>query len=216
VPVTVDDELRLAAELCDRVVFEGDAGVLPRADRALDTVEAALALARGRVLHARFLDERVADPRELALFERAAELYEAAADTRGLARARFQIGIFHQVVREDDATAVTEFARSRDLAEQASDKVTLSCALRHLGIAAHRAGRLAEAREHLEESTRLRREQGFPAGVAANLVGLAYLAHAQGRPDDASTLLDEAEALAEAGNAQRISGQIRQARANTR
>ncbi|MEV4413799.1 tetratricopeptide repeat protein [Catellatospora sp. NPDC049609] len=212
--MTIDDHLRLAAELCDRVVFEGDAGVLPQADRALDAVEAALVLARGRVLHARFLDEHVSDPRELVLFERAAELYEAVGDTRGLARARFHAGTFHQLVRGDNAAAGAEFARARDLAEQAGDDLTLSYALRHMGVVAHQAGRLDEAREHLEESTRLRRAQGFPAGVAANLVGLAYLAHAQGRHDDTTALLDEAEALALSSNAHRIAGQIAQLRAN--
>lgn len=109
--MSADDHLRRAAELCDRVVFAGDSGVLPEADRALDAVEAALALARGRVIHSRFLDERVEDPHELALFERSAALYETLGDTRGHARARFQIGVYHQVVHGDNA-AVPEFERS--------------------------------------------------------------------------------------------------------
>lgn len=214
--MSADDRLRQAAELCDRTVFEGDIGVLPDADRALDAVEAALALARGRVLHARFLDEGVEDPRERVLFERAAELYEAVGDVPGQARARFQLGTYHQVVRGDNAAAGHEFERARELAEQAADSLTLSYTLRHLGVVAHMAGRLDEAREHLEESTRLRRERDFPAGVAANLVGLAYLAHAQGRHGEVGGLLDEAEALARAGRAHRIAEQIRQARENTR
>jgi hypothetical protein len=37
--------------------------------------------------------------------------------------------------------------------------LTLSYALRHLGIAEHRAGHLDQARSYLEESTRLRRQQ---------------------------------------------------------
>jgi Flp pilus assembly protein TadD len=51
----------------------------------------------------------------------------------------------------------------------------MSEALRHLGIAEHRAGRLDTARQRLEESVRLRREIGLMPGVAANLVGLAYI-----------------------------------------
>jgi tetratricopeptide (TPR) repeat protein len=210
--MSADDHLRQAAELCDRVVFEGDNRVLPAADRALDAVEAELSLARGRVIHARFLDERTEDPRELALFERAATLYEALADTRGQAGARFQIGVYHQVVRGDNTAAVPEFERSRSLAEQAADGLTLSYALRHLGIAAHMAGRLDDARRHLEESTRLRRERDFTAGVAANLVGLAYIAQAQERHDDAVALLDEAETLARSVQAHRIAEQVTQAR----
>jgi hypothetical protein len=69
------------------------------------------------------------------------------------------------------------------------------------------------ARERLEESTQLRREIGLLPGVAANLVGLAYIASAQDRRDDALALLDEASAIAEASNAQRISQQASLARA---
>ncbi len=44
------------------------------AERELDAVEADLALARGRVVHARFTERGHEDPHELSLFERAAEL----------------------------------------------------------------------------------------------------------------------------------------------
>ncbi len=60
----------------------------------------------------------------------------------------------------------------------------------------------------LEESTELRRTVGFTAGVAANLVGLIYLAVAQGRPDDARTLADEAATLAESVGAAKIVEQV--------
>lgn len=50
------------------------------------------------------------------------------------------------------------------------------------------------ARELFLESTRLRREVGFTAGVAANLVGLAHLSS---EPDEARAYLDEAASLAE-------------------
>ena len=62
----------------------------------------------------------------------------------------------------------------------------MSYALRHLSIAEHTAGRLEAARRLLEESVRLRREVGFLPGVAANLVGLIYIAAAQGRRDEQS------------------------------
>jgi hypothetical protein len=48
---------------------------------------------------------------------------------------------------------------------------------------------------------------------AANLVGLAYIAAAQDRHDDALALLDEAGAIAGASNAQRIHEQVSEARA---
>jgi len=86
-------------------------------------------------------------------------------------------------------------------------------ALRHLGIAAHGAGRLEVARQRLEESTRLRREIGLLPGAAANMVGLAYIAAAQQRSNDALALLDEASAIAGASQAHRILRQVSQARA---
>jgi hypothetical protein len=74
------------------------------------------------------------------------------------------------------------------------------------------AGRLDEARERLEASSRLRREVGALTGVAANMVGLAYIAAAQDRRADALAALDEAHAIAQAYGAYAIVRQIEQAR----
>src|SRR5262245_50214317 len=184
--MSAEDRIERARTLYERAVFSGDVSVLTDAERGLDAVEADAALARGRILHARFLSERasagespVEDPAELPLFERAIELYRALGDVRGEAEALFWIGCLHQVIRRDNETAVPHLERSGQLAAQTGDKPTESKALRHLGIAAHLAGRLDEARERLEESSRLRREIGALPGVAANLVGLAYIAAAQ-------------------------------------
>jgi Flp pilus assembly protein TadD len=86
-------------------------------------------------------------------------------------------------------------------------------ALRHLGIAAHRTGDLDEARRRLEEATRLRRQTRHLPSAAANMLGLAYIAAAQGRGDDAQALLDEAGATATASHAHRILQQVNGARA---
>jgi len=221
--MSADDRIERARRLYERAVFEGDGdgAALATADRELDGVEADLALARGRIMHTRFLGQRdddpeaaVPDPRELALFERAAELYRDVGDVRGEGEALFWVGCFHQVVRRDDQTAVPILERSRELAEQAGDRRTLSEALRHLGIAEHRAGRLAAARERLEESSRLRRELGQRPGVAANLVGLAYIAAADNRQADADALLTEAADIASSTGAQRIARQVEEARAH--
>jgi tetratricopeptide (TPR) repeat protein len=213
----VDDRVKQAKLLYERAVFSGDAAPLAEADRELDAVEADLALARGRLVHTRFLlrrDEGPAeeDPAELPLFERAAALYQALEDVRGQAQALFWVGCFHQVVRDDHATAVPFFERSLQLASQADDKATMSEALRHLGIEAHAASRLDLARQRLEESTRLRRDIGSLRGAAANMIGLAYIAAAQQRHDDARALLDEASAIAEAHGAPRIQHQADEAR----
>jgi tetratricopeptide (TPR) repeat protein len=221
--MSADDRIGHARLLYERAVFNGDddGDLLTTADSELDGVEADLALARGRIMHTRFLEQRdqdaeqaAADPRELALFERAAELYRDRADARGEAEALFWVGCFHQVVRRDDLTAVPILERSRQLAGAAGDKRTLSEALRHLGIAEHRAGRLDAARERLEESVRLRREIGLLPGVAANLVGLAYIAAAGDRTDDALALLADAAAIAASTGARRITRQVDEARAS--
>ncbi|MEV4011528.1 hypothetical protein AB0J35_13580 [Nonomuraea angiospora] len=209
----MDERLERARELYERAVFGGDVAVLETADRGLDGVEADLALARGQVLHARFLDGQGGPgEEELGLFERAAELYRTVGDVRGEGEALLWVGIFHQVVREDEAPAAAAFERAQELATQAGDKLTLSYVLRHLGIAEHMAGRLPAARERLAESVRLRREIGFMTGVAANLVGLAYIAAAEGRRDDAVAVLDEAAEIAEAEGAATVLGWVEEAR----
>ncbi len=216
----MDERITQAGLLYERAVFGGDEGPLAVADRELDAVEADLALARGKIVHTRFLlrrdaaGERTVEevPGELALFERAVDLYRALGDLGGEAEARFWIGCFYQVVRRDGARAVPALELSLELATRAGEKATMSEALRHLGIQAHAAGHLDTARQRLEESTRLRREIGSLPGVAANLVGLAYIAAAQGRRDDALTLLDEASAIADTHHASRILGQVNEAR----
>jgi tetratricopeptide (TPR) repeat protein len=213
----VDERVRQAELLYERAVFTGDASSLAEASRELDAAEADLVLARGRLLHARFLlrrDQAAADedPAELPLFERAAELYRALGDTGGEADALFWIGCFHQQIRRDDATATVLLEQSLKLSSQAGHKAAMAEAMRHLGIAAHRSGRLELARRWLEDSTRLRREIGLLPGAAANMVGLAYIAAAQERRDDALALLDEASAIATATEAHRILQQVNEAR----
>lgn len=218
-----DERIELARVLYERAVFGGEASALKEAELALDAVEADLCLARGRVLHARFLEQRTSagsatlshgseDPNELTLFERAAELYRRLGDERGEGEALFWVGTFHQVVRHDNAAAVPILDRSYELAAQVGDKLTMSYALRHLGIAEHAEGRLDAARERLEDSVRLRQEIGFKPGVAANLVGLAYLAAGQGRRDDAVAIIEEAGTIAAASGAHGIMRSVEQAR----
>ena len=211
-----DERTERARLLYERLVFNGESGGLSAADRELDGVEADLSLARGRIVHGRFLDGGSEDPRELVLFERARELYASLGDPRGEGESLFWIGVYHQVVRGDAETAIPLYLRSCELATRAGDTLTLSYSLRHLGIADHAAGRLDAARERLEESARLRRELGWLPGVAANMVGLIYIAAAQGRHDDASALAREAAAIAEAGGATSISRQVEDAREHLR
>jgi tetratricopeptide (TPR) repeat protein len=199
----VDDRIERAREVYERAVYGGNPTGLAASERDLDAVEADLALARGRLIHARYLEQRdsshtdpAEDARELVLFERAAHLYRMLGDARGEGEGLFWVGAFHQIIRHDNEAAVPVLERSRELAARADDMLTLSDVLRHLGIAAHAAGRLDVARSHLEDSTRIRRNLGFLPGVAANLIGLAYIAVGDGRSDDARTLIEEAGSLA--------------------
>ena len=206
-----DARIEKARILYERMAFEADSGGLAIAERELDGVEADLALARGRVLHGRFLHEGREDSRELALFRHAAALYRGLGDVRGEGESILWIGIFHQVVRQDDGAAVPMLERSRDLVMQVGDRHTLSYVLRHLGIAEHAVGRLEEARRFLEDSTRLRRDLGFRPGVAANLVGLSYIAAAQDRREEAIAMLEEAADIADSSGAYGIARQIDEA-----
>jgi tetratricopeptide (TPR) repeat protein len=218
--VNAEDAFEQSELLYERAIFAGDEAALVRASRLLDGVEADPALARGRIMHGEFLLERTRDhaearenPDELPSFEFAAARYRAIGDRRGEAEASFWIGCCHQVVRRDNAAAVPVLERALSLAAEAGDQVTMAEALRHLGIAEHAAGRLDQARARLEESTALRRQLGNQAGVAANLVGQAYIALGQQRREDAIRYLDEATALASASNAPLIQNQVDEARA---
>jgi ketosteroid isomerase-like protein len=172
--------------------FDDEPEQLDQAEAELDLVEAGLALARGRIMHARFLAGGQLDAATLAQFERAAELYARAGDGRGEAEARFWAGTFHQVGRDDDQAARPLLERAAELAAAAGDRLTLSYAVRHLGFSEEAAGRLDAAREQLAESLRLRRELGFERGVSAALLALAGNARARGDQDTARALLAEA------------------------
>lgn len=200
----MDERLERAKQLYEQAVFGGDVDAVAAAERELDGVEADLALIRGRILHARFLGGRLEDPRELELFERAANLYQQLGDVRGESQAQFGIGIVHQVIRGDTEAALPSLERSYELAQQAGDKLAISYAVRHLAFADMAAGRLDLARARFEESVRLRREVGFMPGVAAGLLALAELAAENGGREEALALLDEATTIAENSGARGI------------
>lgn len=204
-----------ARVLYEQAVFYGDDGAVASADRVLDAAEAALSLARARIIHARFLAGGQEDPAELTLFERAAALYHQLGDLRGEAEALFWVGAYHQVVRDDGDSALPHLRRARELAAAAGDQLTLSYAVRHLGFADMAAGHLDSACRQLEESVRLRREIGFMPGVAAGLLALAELATRDGGRDRARTLLDEAASVAAAAGAHGVLRWVNQAREET-
>jgi hypothetical protein len=191
-----DDRLARALELYERAVFYGDDAAVETATGILDDIEADVALARGRLLHARFLRDRAPDETERDLFERAAGRYAESGDIRGEAEALFWLGLYHQVVRSDTGAALPALTRSEPLARRSGDALLVSYVVRHLGFADMAAGRWDDARARLEESVRLRREVGHRPGVAAGLIALAGLAATEGRTGEVPVLLDEATAIA--------------------
>jgi tetratricopeptide (TPR) repeat protein len=194
-----------ANSLYELATFGGNVDATDIAERELDAVEANLALARGRILHARFLLRRKEDPRELELFQQAARLFEALGDSRGEGEALFWVGTAHQVVRGDSETALPFFSRSYTLATQAGDTLTMSYAVRHLGFIDMAEGRTDSARDRFEESVRLRREIGFLPGVAAGLLTLAQCVGDE-------SLLDQAASVARECGASAVLGWIEQTR----
>ncbi|MFJ3307439.1 tetratricopeptide repeat protein [Streptomyces sp. NPDC086549] len=206
------DWIERAGELFEAAMFGGDTSALDRSDDVLDAIEAPLSMARGKVLHVRFLNDREENSQELVLFERAVDLYQRLGDVSGEAEALFWVGCWHQVVKGDGAVGRPYFERSYALAKSVDDRMTMSYAIRHLGFADKDAGHLDQARERLSESVRLRREIGFRPGEAAGLVALAYLSAETGDRSAALHHLDEAESITENCGAKAVSGWIEHAR----
>jgi tetratricopeptide (TPR) repeat protein len=191
------DRLERLERFYEAAVFDGDAGAVPAALEELDRLDAELALARGKILHARFLQEWHEDPLEEAELRRAVKLFERSGDDRGLGQALFWLAVVHQVVRGDHARALPLLDRAHELSLRVDDRLTRSYVVRHLAFIDLEGGRPAAARERLEESLRLRRELGFEPGVAAALLALAQLDAEHGDPADARARADEARAVAE-------------------
>ena len=116
------------------------------------------------------------------------------------------------VARPAGACPRRALERARALATQADDSLIRSYALRHMGIVEHRAGHLGK------RVATWRSHRGCPVGsdsvrgVAANLVGLAYLAAVEGRDEEVPAILEEADCLASGSDAAGITRQIEDAR----
>lgn len=192
-----DDPLLRADLRNEQALFAGSATARADATRELDRVESRLEAARGRVLHAKFLAERGAeDPRELVHFEAALTAADRADDPLLRGWARFWIGIVHQVIRDDDATALPHFEAAYSAGREAGSNLLASYAVRHLAFAWSNAGRHDDAWRGFEESVALRRAERFWPGVAAGLLTLAEVAHERGRTREAMRYLRESKATA--------------------
>ncbi|MGI8879072.1 MAG: tetratricopeptide repeat protein [Jatrophihabitans sp.] len=192
-------------------VFAGDHSRVASCLVDLHGDSPAVELARGKLMHCANLQSRREDRSELECFQRAAAAYEERGDNRGLAEALFWEGCYHQVLGRDDHAAVAILEHALVLARDADDPLIQSYCLRHLGIASHAEGDLIAAERRLTESTDLRRQRGFSAGVAANLVGLAFVAVARGNRIQAENRAEQALQMAHDCNANAVANDARSA-----
>ncbi|MGH7642182.1 MAG: tetratricopeptide repeat protein [Candidatus Dormibacteria bacterium] len=200
----------------ERAVYGGDSSAMDDGQRELDRVEADLALARGRLMHARFMATQQEEPDELVLLERAADLYLRLGDRRGESESLFWIGTFHQVVRGDIDAAAEPLKRAHQLALKTGDTLTLSEVVRHLAFLEMETGHPEAARALLEESVRLRRDMDWMPGLAAAILALAEFESGQGHRDLAVDLLGQAYAIAEETGAHGVVSWVEQVRTKMR
>ncbi|HEU5355687.1 MAG TPA: hypothetical protein VFU65_14545 [Actinocrinis sp.] len=148
------------------------------------------------VLHYRALennrDASNADAEE-ALFRQALAVQREIDDQAGIAESLFGIGLVHQVLRRDWATAMPYFREALELADQHADAYVRSECYRHVGFyyfaEEHDADR---SLEHLHISQRLREEWGDPRSISGGTLAIGQIELLAGRHADATVHLREA------------------------
>jgi tetratricopeptide (TPR) repeat protein len=205
------EDLERAERAYQAAMFAGEMEGVAKTLRDLGGTGPEYDLARGKLRHCVNITERRNDPEELACFERAESVFAERGDLRARGEALFWRGCYCQVLAGDDETARPLFEQALDLSKQAGDALMASYSLRHLGISRHMAKDLDAAERLLQESTSLRRALGFEAGVAANLVGLAFIALDRGDRQQAHMRAQEAEHAAQKCGANAVAGWARQA-----
>jgi tetratricopeptide (TPR) repeat protein len=189
-------ELQAAIDAVERLAAD-------RGDRRLE----AFALARrGLKLHATFLHDRSKGepPDELPLFEQALAIRREIRDQQGIAESLFQIGLVHQVVRDDSAAARPFFEESYERAVALGDDVVASHALRHVAFCDEADGDEETAEKRHLETLELRRRAGWVPGQGAQLFALATLRASQGRVDEARDYARQARAIFSEVGAERL------------
>lgn len=155
--------------------------------------------AQGFVQHAFYLgsDQSQEPEHEMAYFERGLLLRRAANDKRGMAESLFHIGLVYGVVRHDHVHALPYFEEAYQLAQETSDLVMASYAIRHIGFARHAADEGAGAYAAMAESLQLREAAHFVPGIAMSLHGMAYAEAAYGNKAQALVCLERAKSIFE-------------------
>jgi tetratricopeptide (TPR) repeat protein len=153
-------------------------------------------------------DPTTADwPAEERLFAGALAIQREIGDQAGAAESLFGLGLVHQVLRRDWATAMPFYHEAFTLAEAHADEIVRSEVHRHLGFYHVFVSSEAErGLRHLRMSQVLRERWGDPRRVATGTLALGEAEWATGNRPEAIRLLHEAvdQARAAGLSAQRV------------
>jgi predicted ATPase/class 3 adenylate cyclase len=130
----------------------------------------------------------------IAACEESLELFRAAGDQSGVARALSQLGYIHQF-RGDSEAASAALAKALAVFRSLGDLERLSFTLVGLGALAQLSGDLTSARERYEEALEIGRKLGDAGGTATALVNLGEVVQAQGDGERAAALYAESLGL---------------------
>lgn len=160
-------------------------------------VEAAALDKLAMVLHYEALDNdrdaSNADAEE-ALFQEALAIQREIGDLAGVAESLFGVGLVHQVLRQDWASAMPFYREALPLADQHADAYVRSECYRHLGFYYSAEEHDADAAlEHLNTSQRLREEWGDARSSAIGVLAIGQIELIAGRHADAAGHLREAQ-----------------------
>jgi tetratricopeptide (TPR) repeat protein len=129
-------------------------------------------------------------------FATALELYAAAADERGVAATRDDLGQLAWMKGDYDV-ALTELQAALVMRRSQNDRRGIAHSQANLGRVMLDQGKAAEAKAALESALALRRELGDPLDVISSLIDLGRLAQEQSDHRLALSLLREAFAIVE-------------------
>ncbi|AGL20031.1 tetratricopeptide repeat protein [Actinoplanes sp. N902-109] len=130
---------------------------------------------------------------EINLFEQALAIRRELGDPAAEAESLFGLGLAHQVLRGDWATAMPYYREALDLAEQYGDLLLRSEVHRHIGFY-HTIGDLQSdlALQHFQISHDLRAELGDPRWIPGGTVALGLAEIADGLRDQGLSHLRQA------------------------
>lgn len=132
---------------------------------------------------------------------RALELFRRLGDRLGEAEALEVLGGVTSDLRGSLRTAEDAYQQVIDLYREMGDGMGVARTMSWLGLAQFNGGRLAEAKGTLEEALRLGREHHEPISEAKALIGLAKIAHLEGRSSESVALHHQViNILVELGN----------------